>query len=91
LRSTGKNLPYSILWKAHPSGADISALCRKAGVFALHENIKNRKVSLKHFKEAMERIGPSITPELVRRYESITWKLERGLEPKAREEFREVA
>jgi len=73
------------------SGADVSALCRNAGMLALHENIKNRKVSLKHFKEAMERLGPSITPELVRRYESITRKLERGLEPKAREEFREVA
>lgn len=73
------------------SGADISAVCRKAGMLALHENIENKKVSLKHFKEAMERIGPSITPELVRHYENITQKLERGLELKAREEFKEVA
>jgi len=32
-----------------------------------------------------------MTPELVRRYESITQKLERSLEPNAMEEFREVA
>lgn len=75
------------------SGADISAVCRKAGMLALHENIKNKKVSPKHFKEATEKVGPSITPELVRHYESLTQKLERGVElKKRREEFpREVA
>jgi transitional endoplasmic reticulum ATPase len=75
------------------SGADISAVCRKAGMLALHDNIKNKEVSPKHFEEAMKKIGPSITPELMRNYENITQKLERGLEPRrGREEFpREVA
>ncbi|MBP2046472.1 CDC48 family AAA ATPase [Methanobacterium aggregans] len=75
------------------SGADISAVCRKAGMLALHYNIESKEVSPKHFKEAMEKIGPSITSELMRHYENITQKLERGLEPRrGREEFpREVA
>jgi len=75
------------------SGADISAVCRKAGMLALHDNIENKEVSPKHFEEAMKKIGPSITPELMRNYENITQKLERGMEPRrGREEFpREVA
>ncbi|MBM4241750.1 MAG: CDC48 family AAA ATPase [Euryarchaeota archaeon] len=75
------------------SGADISAVCRKAGMLALHDDIKIKKVSAKHFKEALRRIGPSITPEVVKNYENITQRLERGLEAKKRkEEFpREVA
>ncbi|MGZ7046901.1 MAG: CDC48 family AAA ATPase, partial [Methanobacterium sp.] len=32
------------------SGADIDALCRKAGVIALHENIKIEKISKRHFE-----------------------------------------
>ncbi len=75
------------------SGADIAAVCRKAGMLALHDNIESKSVSARHFKEALDRIGPSISPEIVDHYKKITQKLERGLEIKReREEFpREVA
>ena len=75
------------------SGADIEALCRKAGVIALHENIKIEKVSKRHFEEALNKINPSTTPQTKEYYEEVARKLGRGLEPKKlREEFpREIA
>ncbi|MGZ7069482.1 MAG: CDC48 family AAA ATPase [Methanobacterium sp.] len=75
------------------SGADIDALCRKAGVIALHENIKIEKISKRHFEEALNKISPSTTPQTKEYYQDVARKLGRGLEAKkVREEFpREVA
>ncbi len=75
------------------SGADIEALCRKAGVIALHENIKIEKVSKRHFEAALNKINPSTTPQTKEYYEEVARRLGRGLEAKkVREEFpREVA
>ncbi len=75
------------------SGADIEALCRKAGVIALHENIKIEKVSKRHFEAALNKINPSTTPRTKEYYEEVARRLGRGLEAKkVREEFpREVA
>ena len=75
------------------SGADIEALCRKAGVIALHENIKIEKVSKKHFEAALSKINPSTTPRTTEYYEEVARRLGRGLEAKkVRDEFpREVA
>ena len=75
------------------SGADIEALCRKAGVTALHENIKIEKVSKRHFEAALNKINPSTTPRTKEYYEEVARRLGRGLEAKkVREEFpREVA
>ncbi len=75
------------------SGADIEALCRKAGVIALHENIKIEKVSKKHFEAALSKINPSTTPRTKEYYEEVARRLGRGLEAKkVRDEFpREVA
>ena len=75
------------------SGADIEALCRKAGVIALHENIKIEKVSKRHFEAALNKISPSTTSRTKEYYEEVARRLGRGLEAKkVREEFpREVA
>ncbi|MGZ7068149.1 MAG: AAA family ATPase, partial [Methanobacterium sp.] len=75
------------------SGADIDALCRKAGVIALHENIKIEKISKRHFEAALNKISPSTTPQTKEYYQDVARKLGRGLEAKkVREEFpREVA
>ena len=59
------------------SGADIETWCREAAMIALRENIRARKVSLEHFKEAREQIHPTITPDLVKWYESFAEKLKR--------------
>jgi len=46
------------------SGADIEALCREAAMSALRRSMKEEKVSLKDFTMAMEKVSPSVTPEM---------------------------
>ncbi len=43
------------------SGADLEALCREAAIIALRENINAKKVTMKHFEEALKIIKPSLT------------------------------
>ncbi|MEM0333717.1 MAG: hypothetical protein QXX30_04655 [Candidatus Aenigmatarchaeota archaeon] len=50
------------------SGADIEALCREAALNALREDINSKEVKLKHFEEAMKKVTPSITKEMVEYY-----------------------
>ena len=40
----------------HFSGADIAALCREAGMFAIREDINAEKVEAKHFEKALEKL-----------------------------------
>ncbi|AEM37983.1 AAA family ATPase, CDC48 subfamily [Pyrolobus fumarii 1A] len=51
------------------SGADLEALVREAALAALREDINATKVHMRHFEEALKRVKPSITPEMVRFYE----------------------
>ncbi len=46
------------------SGADIEALCREAGLNALRTDIKSKEVSASDFRKAIEKIGPSIMPNM---------------------------
>ncbi len=59
------------------SGADIETWCREAAMIALRENIRARKISPDHFVEAREAIHPTITPEVIKWYESFAEKLKR--------------
>ncbi|MFH1425046.1 MAG: CDC48 family AAA ATPase [archaeon] len=52
-------------------GADIEALCREAAMLALRENISAKEVKMRHFKEAMDQIRPSMTKELEQSYDSV--------------------
>ncbi len=52
-------------------GADISALCREAGLIALRENLNTKSVELRHFEEALKVIKPSVTPDLAAMYKDI--------------------
>ncbi len=56
------------------SGADIETLCREAGMIALRENIRARKITKEHFKQATELINPSILPEVIKSYENFVEK-----------------
>ncbi|MHA1238886.1 MAG: CDC48 family AAA ATPase [Candidatus Odinarchaeia archaeon] len=53
------------------SGADLENLCREAGMFAFRENRKVQKITAKHFQEALKKIKPSITPEIIKQYEEL--------------------
>ncbi len=57
------------------SGADIETWCREAAMIALRENIRARKVSLEHFKEAREFTNPTLTTETLAWYEKFGEKL----------------
>jgi transitional endoplasmic reticulum ATPase len=45
------------------SGADIAALCREAGMFALRENINADQVEAKHFEEALGKVNRTKSTE----------------------------
>jgi transitional endoplasmic reticulum ATPase len=53
------------------TGADIAAVCKKAGRFAMRENINAEKVSQKHFLGAVEDTGPSVNPDIMSYYEKL--------------------
>jgi len=46
------------------SGADIEALCREAGLNALRRDINAKEVTAADFRKAIEKIGPSIMPNM---------------------------
>jgi transitional endoplasmic reticulum ATPase len=52
------------------SGADIQALCREAALNALRRNISSKVVELADFRDAMKKIGPTISPDMETWYKS---------------------
>jgi transitional endoplasmic reticulum ATPase len=59
------------------SGADIEAICREAAMNALRDDVDATEVSRRDFDEAMERVGPSITPEDDAWYQKFSKRLRR--------------
>jgi transitional endoplasmic reticulum ATPase len=57
------------------SGADIETWCREAAMIALRENIRARKVSMEHFKEARKFVNPTLNTETINWYEKFGEKL----------------
>jgi len=57
------------------TGADVETLCREAGMIALRENLRARKITGDHFKTALESLYPSITQEIIKWYEDFGKKL----------------
>ncbi|MEM3072413.1 MAG: CDC48 family AAA ATPase, partial [Candidatus Bathyarchaeia archaeon] len=51
------------------SGADVEALCREAALNALRRNLEAGEVTLEDFKKAMEKVKPSITPDMENWYQ----------------------
>jgi len=52
------------------SGSDLEVLVREAGLLALREDISAKKVYKRHFEQALKKIKPSITPEMIRYYQA---------------------
>lgn len=57
------------------TGADIAAVCMKAGLFALRENAEARTVTMEHFFLAVKEEIPSVTDEMIRDYEKLARKV----------------
>ena len=53
------------------TGADIAAVCKKAGRLAMREDINAKEVKQSHFLNAIEEIGASVTSDVMRYYERI--------------------
>ncbi len=51
------------------SGADIEAVCREAGLVALRRDIEAKDVTLEDLRDAIERVKPSITPDMENWYQ----------------------
>jgi transitional endoplasmic reticulum ATPase len=68
----------------HYTGADIAAICRKAGRLALRESMSSEHVRERHFLAAIREIGPSVTPDTMKYYvrlaESLRKKASREIE-----------
>jgi len=60
------------------TGADIEAVCREAGLIAMRANKKT--VSRKHFEEAVERVRPTVTDEMMLYYNRMEDLLTSGLQ-----------
>ncbi len=53
------------------TGADIEAVVIEAGLAAAREDINVKKVSMRHFEYALNKVKPSLTPEAVEEYKKI--------------------
>jgi transitional endoplasmic reticulum ATPase len=51
------------------SGADLEAVVREAGLVSLRRDIETKNVGLEDFRDALERIKPSITPDMENWYQ----------------------
>lgn len=60
------------------TGADIEAVCREAGLIAMRADRKT--VSKKHFEEAVERVRPTVTDEMMLYYNRMEDLLTSGLQ-----------
>ena len=57
------------------TGADIAAVCKKAGRYALREDLHAKSVKQRHFIKAIAESGPSVTPDTMKYYEAIKGEL----------------
>lgn len=72
------------------TGADIAAVCKKAGRFALREDVDSQFVRMDHFLAAIDDTPASVTSNTRKRYENIERRLKEksgniGFEPESDE------
>jgi transitional endoplasmic reticulum ATPase len=63
------------------SGADIEAICREAALNALRRDINSKEVTLADFQKALEKIGPTISPDMEAWYKSFMKTVRRVKKP----------
>lgn len=61
------------------SGADIEALCREAAMAALREDANAKEVKEKHFGDALKKITPSLSREVLAHYEKFVERQKRKM------------
>jgi transitional endoplasmic reticulum ATPase len=68
------------------TGADIETLCREAAMIALRENIRARKITFEHFKEARDGTHPTMSKEITEWYDKFGANLKRRRIEKSKED-----
>ncbi len=59
-------------------GADIESVCREAVMIALRENFDVESVEMRHFREALKKVKPTITENISQFYEKIEAQFKGG-------------
>ena len=60
------------------TGADIEAVCREAALITMRANKKT--ITKKHFEDAIKRVRPTVTPDMLEYYQKLETSLTSGLE-----------
>jgi len=61
------------------SGADIEAVVIEAGLNAVRENMNFDRVYMRHFLKALEKVKPSLSPEIIESYRSLMERFKKGV------------
>ncbi|OYT42612.1 MAG: AAA family ATPase [Candidatus Aenigmarchaeota archaeon ex4484_224] len=69
------------------TGADIEAVCREAALNAMREDINAKEVKMKHFEEALKKIKPSLSKEIVEYYQKFEERAKRKISEKEMKEI----
>ena len=62
-------------------GADIEAVCREAVMRALRENFDIEEIEMRHFREGLKKVKPTITENIAQYYEKIEEQFKGGTKP----------
>jgi len=63
------------------SGADLEAVSREAGLISLRRDIDTKSVTLEDFRDALERVRPSVTPDMENWYQGFTKRFKKERAP----------
>ncbi|XGI82874.1 CDC48 family AAA ATPase [Halorutilales archaeon Cl-col2-1] len=62
-------------------GSDIEAIAREAALIALREDEEAEEIKMEHFREALNKVRPTITDDIREYYEQMKEEFEGGKEP----------
>ncbi len=63
------------------SGADMEAVCREAGLISLRRDIETKSVTMEDFRDALERVKPSMTSEMENWYQGFMKRFKKPRTP----------
>ena len=65
------------------SGADLEGVCREAGLISLRRDIETNSVTMDDFRDALDRIKPSMTSDMEKWYQGFTKRFKKQRAPVA--------
>src|SRR5438093_1435407 len=65
------------------SGADLEGVCREAGLISLRRDIETNSVTMEDFRDALDRIKPSMTSDMEKWYQGFTKRFKKQRAPVA--------